>query len=171
MSDISSSSSEDLDPLPVNQRSSAFIDGVAFLEFVRLKSLATLKEGSAENNVAPPVPASEAAPLYSNKDTTTNLQTSSEIRIEDWDSLFDAVEERLRDTVEQSDSIATPAAAQSSASRVKAVVLDCVAALGQLHNALRQERSAHAAHPFHTPASDKTVASPLTNGHDLKLNN
>jgi hypothetical protein len=172
MSDSLSNNSENPDALPVNERSSAFIDGVAFLEFVRLKSLVAHKDSSAGKNRASPMPGVNAANGTSNGHGHTvsspalEAHSDSQIDIADWDSLFDAVEERLRDTVEKPDVAATPSAAQYNASRVKSVVLDCVSALDKLHKALRQERSTHAAHHTNGATSDKPVASPLTNGHD-----
>lgn len=173
MSDFLSKNFEDPDAGPVNERSSAFIDGVAFLEFVRLKSLAATKDGSAAKNGAIAVPDSETANGASDghDHVMSRPQIKAQIDIEDWDSLFDAVEERLRDIVEKPDLAATPLAAQHNASRVKAAVLDCVGALDKLHKALRQERRVYAAQHVHRATSDKAVASSLTNGHDLPQNN
>ena len=48
MSDTLPMSPNDRDALPLNERSSAFIDGVAFLNFLRMKSVVALKRGGAE---------------------------------------------------------------------------------------------------------------------------
>lgn len=66
------------------------------------------------------------------------------ISVDDWDSLFVAVEERLRQAVEERrDTLPDlPAhSAELSASQVQAIVLDCVDSLNLLHTALKQERS------------------------------
>lgn len=62
----------------------------------------------------------------------------------DWDSLFDAVAVRLRQTV--GEDLQNPPdvpvhSAALTASLIQAVVLDCVGALDRLHVALKQERS------------------------------
>jgi hypothetical protein len=177
MSDILSKNSEDPDALPVNERSSAFIDGVAFLEFVRLKSLAGTESSNTATNGTTPVSAGEAADGSSNSPSNgqdhavSHPQTTAQIDIEDWDSLFDAVEERLRDTVEKPDSATTPLAARDNASRIKLAVLDCVNALDKLHKALRQERSTHVPVATNGITSYAVVAPPLTNGHDTSQNN
>ena len=62
----------------------------------------------------------------------------------DWDTLFDAVTVRLIRTV--GEDLQNPPdvslhAAALTASRIQAVVLDCVGALDRLHVALKQERS------------------------------
>jgi hypothetical protein len=157
MSDFLYKNSEDPDALPINERSSAFIDGTAFLEFVRLKSRVTAKDVSTAKKGAVPVLGTEAANGPSRPGnghgyavSTSSVQDKSQItqvaqiEIEDWDSLFEAVEERLCAAVEEHDSVAMPAAAQDSTSRIRAVVLDCVSALDTLHRALRQERSTYA---------------------------
>jgi hypothetical protein len=68
------------------------------------------------------------------------------ISTEDWDSLFLAVETRLRQAVgEQLRPL--PAMSGNSAvlaaSLIQAIVLDCVDALDQLHAVLKQDRSQH----------------------------
>lgn len=177
MSDFVSKNSEEPDAGPVNERSSAFIDGVAFLEFVRLKSLVAHKDGSAEKNRASTVSEVKVANGTSNghghtvSSPAADAHSDSQIDIADWDSLFHAVEERLCDTVEKADLAATPLAAQYNAWRVKSIVLDCVSSLDKLHKALRQERSTHTSHQANGATSDNSVASPLTNGHDLNPNN
>jgi hypothetical protein len=63
-----------------------------------------------------------------------------EISIDDWDMLFRAVETRLRSIVGvKPDSIATPQT-RDAASRIQAIVLECVGELEKLHAALKQER-------------------------------
>jgi hypothetical protein len=161
MSDIVSKNSDDPDAGPVNERSSAFIDGAAFLEFVRLKSLVVPQDGGAANDGASSIPAGSADIVTPNGHGQTvsyphtDAHSNCRIDVGDWDSLFGAVEERLRDTVEKADLAATPLAAQYNAWRVKSVVLDCVSALDKLHRALRQERSLYWTHPATGPASDK----------------
>ena len=65
---------------------------------------------------------------------------SLSIAVGDWDALFCAVEARLRMTV--GERLATTPAPQphDDAGRVQIVVLECVAALEQLHRALTYER-------------------------------
>ena len=189
MPDFPHKSSEDPDVQPVNERSTSFIDGVAFLDFVRLKSLAATQDSSAAKNGATPASGCDAAndvseahdhalsqpPINSEFKAELNAElntgANSPIEIEDWDSLFGAVEERLRTTVEKPDSATTSLAAQDNVSRIKSVVLDCVSALDQLHRALRQERSMHIPATVNGATSDTAVASPLTNGHDPSPNN
>lgn len=145
MSDILSKNSEDPDALPLNERSTSFIDGVAFLEFVRLKSLADPVGGSAAKNGAACacVPGGEVATGAHGQDHDVSLPpTADPIDIKDWDILFAAVEERLRTTVEKPDLAAVALTGHDGAARIKAVVLDCVNALDKLHQALRQQRSA-----------------------------
>lgn len=147
MADFPSKNSEDSGAWPLNERSSAFIDGAAFLNFVRLKSLTTPIDGNAAKAAATLLSARDPAIVSLNEldSIAGDRQSTCQIAIEDWDFLFSAVEQRLRDTVAQLDLAPTVPDAQNSASRIKAVVLDCVNALDQLHMALRQERSTHAA--------------------------
>lgn len=63
-----------------------------------------------------------------------------DIAINDWDALFRAVEDRLRLTVDEPLANAPDAAAQDAAAGVRTIVLECVAALEQLHTALTHER-------------------------------
>lgn len=137
MVDLPHKDCEEPDSLPVNERSTSFIEGVAFLDFVRLKSLV-----AAQDDRGMPQPPKQAVP-----DVKPSPQPSpsmgDEIEIEDWDSLFGAVEERLRDTAEKLDSETASSAAQGRVSRVKSMVLDCVSSLDMLHKALRLERKKH----------------------------
>ena len=55
----------------------------------------------------------------------------------DWDTLFDAVKSRLRLIVEGSQGSTSGAAVNAAAAHVQAGVLECVAALDQLHAAWR----------------------------------
>jgi hypothetical protein len=64
-----------------------------------------------------------------------------EISVDDWDILFRAVEDRLRSSVGA--RLASTAPARDAAGRVQAIVLECVAELDKLHNALKQERRQH----------------------------
>ena len=66
-----------------------------------------------------------------------------EIQDEDWDSLFGAVEERLRCTVETLDSATPQLDSRDKLSLIKSVVLDCVSSLDALHQALRHDRGLH----------------------------
>ncbi len=59
MSDTLPVSPEDSDALPLNERSSAFIDGAAFLNFVRMKSLVVTQEASMDKNAATPAGGGE----------------------------------------------------------------------------------------------------------------
>lgn len=66
-----------------------------------------------------------------------------DIAIDDWDALFRAVEDRLRLTV--GEPLANmpnkpDAPAHDAAAEVRTIVLECVAALEQLHTALTHER-------------------------------
>jgi hypothetical protein len=178
MSDIVSKNSEDPDARPVNERSSAFIDGVAYLEFARLKSFGASRDGHVGTEPASPEHGANAASGISNDYghavtyPAADARSDSQIDIADWDSLFGAVEERLRKTVEKPDQATTPATAKDNASRIKSVVLDCVSALDKLHKALRQERSTHAVPHLHDGAtSDSAVAPPLTSQQNHGLNN
>jgi len=63
-----------------------------------------------------------------------------DIAINDWDALFRAIEDRLRRTVGEPLANAPDAAAQDAAAGVRTIVLECVAALEQLHTALTHER-------------------------------
>lgn len=65
---------------------------------------------------------------------------SPDITIEDWDALFGAVEARLRMTVGEPLAAPTGAHAHDAAVGVQTIVLECVAALEQLHTALTHER-------------------------------
>jgi hypothetical protein len=66
-----------------------------------------------------------------------------EISVDDWDILFRAVEDRLRSSVCARLASTAPAPARDAAGRVQAIVLECVAELDKLHNALKQERRQH----------------------------
>lgn len=177
MSDSLSNNSENPDALPVNERPTSFIDGATYLEFVRLKSLVTPRDGSPEKNdlsAMADVKAADTNPGGHGHTVSypdSNADSNSQIDTGDWDSLFDAVEQRLRDAVEKPELTATALEAQYNAWRIKSVVLDCVSALDKLHKALRHERSTHAPHQTNGVNSDNSVASPLTNGHDPTANN
>ena len=64
----------------------------------------------------------------------------SNIAEDDWDQLFHAVEARLRNCVGKQLSKTPQLPLQDPAALVEAVVLECVAALDQLHTALKRER-------------------------------
>ena len=146
MSDTLPMNFQDSDALPVNQRSSAFIDGAAFLNFVRLKSLVASQAGSMVKSEETDAESGDAslAPSIEQDNAVVHPITSSaigaEIEPEVWDSLFGAIEERLRGTVDALDSTTTQLAPQDKLSRIKSVVLDCVSSLDALHKALRHDR-------------------------------
>lgn len=169
MSDTLPKNSEDPDALPVNQRSSAFIDGVAFLNFVRLKSLVVSIAGSAVKSAPTPAGVGESLnPPFTEKDHAVahpaiSVATEAEIEDEDWDSLFGAIEERLRDTVDTLDSTSTQLASQDKLSSIKLVVLDCVSSLDVLHKALRHDRCLHlSGRPGRDIADVWSASSPTT---------
>lgn len=64
----------------------------------------------------------------------------SDIAIDDWNALFRAVEDRLRLAVGEPLAAALQAQPPGAAVGVQTIVLECVAALGQLHVALMHER-------------------------------
>lgn len=158
---------KDPDALPLNERSSAFIDGAAFLNFLRLKSRVASQAGSAAKTTA--ISAGEALKLPSaEQDKTavlppTNAAMEVEIEDEDWDSLFGAIEERLRGTVETLDSSTPQLTSQDDLSRIKLVVLDCVSSLDALHTALRHDRGLHVAgRPDRNTAGVRLASRPTT---------
>jgi len=171
MSDNLPMSLEDSDALPVNERSSAFIDSVAFLNFIRMKSLASLREvGKFKSAARPSVGGKNLKASSMEKDKSIsypkpNSAIEVEIEPEDWDSLFGAVEERLRGTVEALDSSTAPVILPDKLSRIKAVVLDCVSSLDALHTALRHDRGLRLASGPKRDASDVRSASPPTSSN------
>ena len=68
------------------------------------------------------------------------LPCLSSIAADDWDELFHAVQARLLDCVGKRLSKTPELPLQDPAALVEAVVLECVAALDQLHTALKRER-------------------------------
>ncbi len=65
-----------------------------------------------------------------------------DMAVEDWDALFRAVEVRLRSTVGEPLAVAAPQTqVYGAAVGVQTIVLECVAALEQLHTALKHERA------------------------------
>lgn len=174
MFDFPSKNSEDPDALTVNGTSRA-VNGTAFLAFVGPKSLAAPIGGSVAENGAMLALASEVANgnpyVHDRTASQFPVKENAQIDIEDWDSLFGAVEERLRDTVLKPDMATKRSAAQDNASRIKSVVLDCVSALDKLHRALQQERRTQVPAKANGAISDTAVALPLTNGHDPCQNN
>ena len=165
MSDTLPGNSENPDALPLNERSSAFIDSAAFLNFVRLKSRVASREGSAKKGAATGTNVGEALKAPSaDQDKAIAFPAISgamevEIEPEDWDSLFGAIEERLRGTVETLDSANTQLASQDKLSRIKSVVLDCVSSLDALHTALRHDRGLHLASSPNRDTADVWSAS------------
>ena len=151
MSDTFSNNPEDPDTVPLNERSSAFIDNAAFLNFLRLKSRVASEEGSPAKIAATSADAEQApgtTPAAQEKVVPlpqTDGAKRIEIEGEDWDSLFGAVEERLRGTVEALEPIARELASPEKLSRIKSVVLDCVSSLDALHKALRHDRGLYPA--------------------------
>ena len=147
MSDNLSKHSVDPDALPANERSSAFIEGVAFLDFVRLKSLATVHDGSgaANGRVHASAGGDATGPPNEHQAATSHSPIADQIDAEDWDSLFGAVEERLRTTIEAlgegPEAAAAPSAGRDNTSQIKAVVLDCVNAFDSHLRWLRRHRS------------------------------
>ena len=73
MSDTLPRNSENPDALPVNERSSAFIDSAAFLNFVRLKSLVASQVGSGA------IDGGEALIVHSGGTANAGPQSSSMI--------------------------------------------------------------------------------------------
>ena len=63
-----------------------------------------------------------------------------EVSVEDWDDLFHAVEERLRRMVDERNAATAHPGMHDMRGSVRETVLECVAALGQLHAALTHER-------------------------------
>ena len=159
MSDSLPKNSENPDALPVNQRSSAFIDSAAFLNFVRLKSLVALPVGRGAIVGGEALNAPSAEENNAVAHPTTIAAVEAEIKPEDWDSLFGAIEERLRGTVDKLDSVTTQLASQDKLSRIKSVVLDCVSSLDSLHTALRHDRGLHLTNSPNKDTSDVRTAS------------
>lgn len=58
-----------------------------------------------------------------------------------WDCLFDAVTERLRNTVSAAFSARQGSESRDAAPQIQAAVLECVEALDQLHEAVTLERA------------------------------
>ena len=67
------------------------------------------------------------------------LGLPADVAIGDWDVLLSAVKARLRLTVGELQAATPEPRAQDAASRVRAQVLECVAALDQLHITLTNE--------------------------------
>ena len=65
----------------------------------------------------------------------------SDIAPEDWDVLFSAITDRLRNAVDQRLAAAPEPQARDAVGRLQVIVLECVGALDQLHAALANERS------------------------------
>ena len=177
MSDTLPANPEGSDELPLNERSSDFIDGVAFLNFVRLKSQLSPQGGIAGKNAAitgcdsdaPNAPSADPSQHAARPSTSAEAQV--EIQDEDWDSLFGAVEERLRGTVEALDSNTTQLAPQEKLSRIKSVVLDCVNSLDALHQALRHDRGLHAADSWdRNAAGTRSASHPTSPNHSSRKN-
>ena len=149
MSEILPGNPDDPDALPLNERSSAFIDGAAFVDFVRLKSRLAPQDGREDESAATRAGSGEALKASSACQgnavarSTTDAAMGVEIQDEDWDSLFGAVEERLRCTVETLDSATPQLDSRDKLSLIKSVVLDCVSSLDALHQALRHDRGLH----------------------------
>ena len=172
MSDTLPANPDGADALPLNERSSAFIDGVAFLNFVRLKSQLSPQGGIAEKSAATGAGSDEALIAqpadqeYHAPGPSKNATGEIEIQDEDWDSLFGAIEERLRGTVETLDSNTTQLAPQEKLSRIKSIVLDCVNSLDALHQALRHDRGLHVA-----GSRDRNAAGTRSALHPTGLHN
>lgn len=64
---------------------------------------------------------------------------SSDVMIDDWDDLFSAVQARLRSTVAELPAALPEAGGPSSGDRLRASVLECVAALDQLRSTATHE--------------------------------
>ncbi|MDQ3058301.1 MAG: hypothetical protein M3R45_02085 [Pseudomonadota bacterium] len=64
-----------------------------------------------------------------------------DIDVQDWDVMFCAVLERLRQSVGELPATPTMPPVPDSAGQVRAVVLECVDALSQLHAALKHDRA------------------------------
>ena len=64
-----------------------------------------------------------------------------DIAPEDWDVLFSAITDRLRNAVDQRLAAAPEPQARDAVGRLQVIVLECVGALDQLHAALANERS------------------------------
>ena len=60
MSEILPGNPDDPDALPLNERSSAFIDGAAFVDFVRLKSRLAPQDGREDESAATRADSGEA---------------------------------------------------------------------------------------------------------------
>ena len=151
MSEILPGNPDDPDALPLNERSSAFIDAAAFVDFVRLKSRLAPQDGRDDESAAIRADAGEVLEASSACQGnavarfTTDAAMGVEIPDEDWDSLFGAVEERLRCTVETLDSATPQLDSRDKLLVIKSVVLDCVSSLDTLHQALRHDRKMHGA--------------------------
>ena len=163
MSDTLPRNSENSDALPVNERSSSFIDSAAFLNFVRLKSLVASQMGSGVIGGGEALNAPSAEENNAVTHPTTNSTIEAEIEPEDWDSLFGAIEERLRGTVDTLDSATTQVPSRNKLSYIKSVVLDCVSSLDALHKALWHDRGLHlASSPSRGSADVRSASRPTS---------
>lgn len=71
---------------------------------------------------------------------TSSVCAPWNISIEDWDILFRAVEERLRRMVDERHTVTSHPRMNDLRGSVQETVLECIAALDQLHAALTHER-------------------------------
>jgi hypothetical protein len=163
MSDTLPKITEGPDSPRVKERPNSFIDGIAFLEGVVIKTMASPQGDSEAANKTLTRHTASVVPI--------RAEPHDQIETEDWDSLFGAVEERLRTTVDQLDTATTPVVAADKVSRIKSVVLDCVSALDMLHKALKNERSTHGQVSGNGPNTDAAVAPLPTKEHSTSLNN
>jgi hypothetical protein len=81
--------------------------------------------------------ALESTPLGARIDALA----ASDLSVDEWDLLFDAVRDRLR--VGERPAAQSRAQAHDPLGRIQASVLECVEALDQLHALLRQRRLRH----------------------------
>lgn len=91
--------------------------------------------------------------------------------VEDWDLMFRAVEDRLSSAVGKV-LVATPGLEpQTAAVLVQTIVLECVTALGQLHEALTQERGKRHQLEQETERAQAALAGGLVHSSPPKAGN
>jgi hypothetical protein len=116
--------------------------------------------------VGRPPAASPAAPNRlsmsgdSAKVASRSPSPEREIETDDWDSLFGAVEDKLRESVEGVSALGKPPLNAADPPRnLKAIVLDCVTSLEYLHASLKKVRGHQ---DTHLAAAAPTGIDPAT---------
>ena len=99
-----------------------------------------LSNPSVRSRLQGAMPRSEGSQRTAVANRASNAGAPLNLSVQDWDDLFCAIQERLRHLVGERNTGTAPLEMHDMGGSIQDAVLECVAALDQLHAALALER-------------------------------